>query len=158
MFGPYDAKPSSGGLLVALVRGKVPGYTTGIQNFVDVRDVCRGMVLALEKGRTGERYILGNVNLTYRELFGIVERVANVRAPRLAVPRPLFMTLGWFGEIVERVAKREILLNTIAAKYAYVNHAFSIDKARRELGYSPGPIETAIEDALAWFRENGKLP
>lgn len=159
MLGPLDARPSSGQLIINVIRGKVPGSTSGYNNFVDVRDVCRGMVEAWRSGRRGERYILGGQDLTYGEALARIAKVAGCRAPSWAVPRPLAAILGWFGDVRERLSGEEPVLNTVKIRYAYCRgYRFSSDKARRELGYSPGAIEPAIADAIAWFRDHGKLP
>jgi dihydroflavonol-4-reductase len=156
MLGPLDARPSSGQLILNIVEGKVPGYTDGFNNFVDVRDVGRGMIAAWQRGRRGERYILGGHDLTYRDIMQRVAQVSGCRAPSLRVPRALASVIGWFGDLRERLTGEEPMLNTVKLRYAYCRgYRFSSDKARRELGYSPGPIEPAIADALSWFRTNG---
>jgi dihydroflavonol-4-reductase len=158
MFGPYDARPSSGRMIVDLVRGRVPGWTPGFNNFVDVRDVARGMILAWQRGQRGRRYILGGENLCYRDMFARIAAIAGVRPPRRQVPRWLAMMIGRFGDLQERVTGREPLINSVAAGYGYcTTFQFSSERARAELGYAPGPIEPAITDALAWFRERGYL-
>ena len=87
MLGPYDTKPTSGRLIVDVVNGKLPGNLPGFNNFVDVRDVVRGMVLALEKGKRGERYILGGENLSYRDVVARIAQVAGVKPPSRDVLR-----------------------------------------------------------------------
>jgi dihydroflavonol-4-reductase len=158
MLGPYDIRPSSGKLIRDVVRGSIPGTTPGYNNFVDVRDVCRGMILAGEKGRRGERYILGHQDLTYHEIMHLIARVAGTRPPRLRIPRPLAVALGWIGDLQESLLGREPLINSISVKYGYCRgYRFTSAKAMRELGYRPGPLEPAIADAIAWFRRRGML-
>ena len=153
MFGPYDTRPSSGRMIVDVVRGRVPGWTPGLNNFVDVRDVARGMIAAWEKGARGERYILGGENLTYKDIFERIARVAGTAPPRRAVPRWMAKLIGWAGDAVERVRDAEPFLNSVAVDYGYLtSFQFTSEKAKRVLGYETGPIETAIRDALAWFR------
>ncbi len=159
MLGPYDSKPSSGQLIIDVVLGKVPGHSYGYNSFVDVRDVCRGMILAWQKGRRGERYILGGHNMTYREGMELIARVAGARPPRLGIPRFVAQLVGWGGDLYEKFSGRSALLNSTRVAYAYTTgFRFSSEKAKRELGYEPGPLEPAIQDALKWFRENGLLP
>lgn len=159
MLGPYDIRPSSGQLIIDVVRGNVPGHSYGFNCFVDVRDVCRGMILAWQKGRRGERYILGGHNMTYREGMELIARVAGVKPPRLGIPRWAAQVVGWGGDIYEKLSGRLALLNSTRVAYAYTTgFRFSSEKARRELGYQPGPLEPAIVDALKWFREHGMLP
>jgi dihydroflavonol-4-reductase len=158
MFGPYDARPSSGKMIVEVVRGKVPGFPSGRNNFVDVRDVARGMLLVWQKGRRGERYILGGENLSYKEAFERIATVAGVPAPRRSLPRAAARAFGWFGDLGERFSGREPLINSVSVGWGFCgDFIFSSEKAMRELGYSAGPIEPAIRDAIAWFRRQGML-
>jgi dihydroflavonol-4-reductase len=158
MLGPYDARPSSGQLIVDVVRGRVPGLTRGKNNFVDVRDVARGMILVAEKGRTGQRYILGGENLTYGEITQRIARIAGVKAPGWYVPRALAAPLGWIGDFREAVGGTPLITSTTVG-FAYCpDFVFSSEKARRELGYTNGPLDGAIRDAIEWFRGRGMLP
>jgi dihydroflavonol-4-reductase len=158
MFGPYDARPSSGRMILDVARGRVPGWTPGLNNFVDVRDVARGMIAAWQKGARGERYILGGENLTYKDIFERIARAAGTDPPRRAAPRWAATLLGWVGDVVERVRDREPFINSVAVSYGYLtSFQFTSEKAKRVLGYETGPIETAIRDAIAWFREHGML-
>jgi dihydroflavonol-4-reductase len=154
MLGPYDAKPSSGKMIVTIARRRVPGYTGGANNFVDVRDVARGMILAWQKGKRGERYILGGENLPYKEAFARIARVAGVQPPRLSLPRLLATPIGWAGDLAEKLTGKEPSINSVTVDWGYCTRfQFSSDKARRELGYTTGPLEPAIADALTWFRQ-----
>lgn len=158
MLGPNDTKPSSGKLIVDVVREKIPGYPPGANNFVDVRDVVRGMILVSERGKRGERYILGGENLSYREIFDRIARVANVRAPSRPLPRGLANIVGSFGDIQELLFGREPLLNSVAIRFGFcTTFQFSSAKAERELGYTHGPLEPAILDAITFFRKRGVL-
>jgi len=157
MFGPRDAKPSSGKLIVDVVRRRVPGWTPGYNNFVDVRDVARGMIAAWQRGRRGERYILAGHDMTYRDIMNAIARAAGVKPPRLRVPRPAAWLVGKWGDLVERRGK-EPVVNSTQIRYAYTDRfRFKSDKAARELGYAPGPLEPALRDAIDWFRGRGIL-
>jgi dihydroflavonol-4-reductase len=162
MFGPRDAKPSSGGLIVNVVRRKVPGWTEGYNNFVDVRDVARGMIAAWQKGRRGERYILAGHDMTYRAVFELIARVAGVKPPRFRIPKRAAWVVGKWGDFVESRGAasggKEPALNSTQIAYAYTDKfRFKSDKASQELGYTAGPLEPAIRDAIAWFRANRML-
>jgi dihydroflavonol-4-reductase len=158
MIGPYDARPSSGRLVVDVVRGKVPGRFPGKNNFVDVRDVVRGMLSLATKGKPGDRYILGGDTLSYAEIADRIARIAGTRAPRRNIPPALAAPYGWFGDLREALGG-ETLVNTVTLRYAYCHtFIFTSAKAERELGYRHGPLDDAIRDAIAWFRQADILP
>jgi len=158
MLGPYDAKPSSGKLIQGVAERRVPGHTTGRNNFVDVRDVARGMLLAWQKGRTGERYILGGENLSYDEIFRLIASVAGVPPLEWRVPRALAASLGLVGDLQHWLTGKEPLVTTVSVRWGYTTtFQFSSAKAEAELGYSHGPLRPAIADAIAWFRARGML-
>jgi dihydroflavonol-4-reductase len=145
-------------MIIDIANRRAPGYSSGVNNFVDVRDVGRGMIAAWQRGRTGERYILGHENLPYKEIFERIAKVAEVKPPSLAIPRWVAAPLGWFGDVQESLTGKDALVNSNALSWGYAsNFCFKSDKARRELGYTSGPIETAIADAIAWFRGRGML-
>jgi dihydroflavonol-4-reductase len=157
MLGPRDARPSSGRLIVDVVRGRVPGWTTGYNNFVDVRDVARGMIAAWHKGRRGERYILAGHDMTYGDIMRAIAAAAGTRPPRLRVPRPAAWLFGKWGDLVER-SGREPVVNSTQIRYAYSDKfRFKSNKAARELGYQISPLEPALRDAIAWFRAHAML-
>ena len=157
MIGPRDARPSSGRIVIEVARRRVPGWTPGHNNFVDVRDVARGMVAAWQRGRRGERYILGGHDLTYGEFFAAIAHVAGVRPPRLRSPYAVAWLLGKYGDLVETRGK-EPLVNSTQVRYAFTDKfRFTSAKAEHELGYRAGPLEPAIADALAWFRAHRML-
>lgn len=156
MLGPRDRKPSSGTLLLELYRGKIPALTPGTNSFVDVRDVARGMVLAAQRGRPGERYILAGHNLRYDQAFPMFAEWLGVKPPRLRLPLALSLPLGWLGDLGERLGEREPLLNSATVRFGYCgDFRFSSAKAEKELGYRVGPLEPAVRDAMAWFKARG---
>jgi dihydroflavonol-4-reductase len=137
--GEGDTAPTPTGRMVrevAFGRYRATLRTGGL-NLVDVRDVARGHVLALERGRAGERYILGGVDLTLAEVFALVARAAGRRPPRLQLSYPTVRLLGRLGLANEH----EVVLARLPAW-------FSSAKARSELGYEPGPVEPAIARAV----------
>ena len=158
MLGPYDAKPSSGKMIVGVVQRQAPGYTSGRNNFVDVRDVARGMVLAWQKGRRGERYILGGDNMSYADAFRLFAQVAGVPPLTWAVPRAIANVVGLAGDVQHRLTGKEPFITTNSVRWGYCStFQFSSAKAHAELGYTHGPLERAITDAIAWFRAHGML-
>ncbi|WP_053236628.1 NAD-dependent epimerase/dehydratase family protein [Sandaracinus amylolyticus] len=155
MWGPYDVKPSTGRLAVELAKGRIPGGTPGTNNVVDVRDVARGLLLCAEKGRTGERYILGGENVTYHELFTRIARIGGYRAPRFVVPRALATAFGWLGDVAHRVGV-PTAIDSMSVRWAYCpGFRFSHAKAARELGYAPGPADEGIRAGIEWMRARG---
>jgi dihydroflavonol-4-reductase len=156
--GPRDIKPTPTGRLIAdAAAGRIPAYVDTGLNVVHVDDVAEGHALALERGRVGERYILGSENLLLRDLLSLVAVEAGRRPPRIALPvAPLWPIaiacelLGRFG--VEPLVTRDHL--RMARKKMF----FSSAKAMRELGYAPRPARLAVRDAVAWFREAGMVP
>lgn len=158
MFGPLDARPSSGQLILDVARRRVPGWSTGINDFVDVRDVARGALAAWRRGARGERYILGGERMSYRAIFERIARIAGVAPPRFGVPRLAALALGKAGDLYQRITGKEPLINSTAARYAYTDRfQFTHARAVRELGYRHGSIDVAIRDALEWFRSRGML-
>jgi dihydroflavonol-4-reductase len=157
MFGPRDARPSSGTLILKIAKRRVPGWTPGYNNFVDVRDVARGMIAAWRRGRRGERYILGGHDMTYRDVFREIARVAGVSPPRLRAPYAVARMLGRWGDFRERRG-HEPVVNSTQVLYAYTDRfRFTSQKAARELDYTYGPLDVAIRDAVEWFRSHGML-
>jgi dihydroflavonol-4-reductase len=137
--GEGDRKPTPTGRMIAgVASGRIPAYVASGLNVVDVRDVARGHVLALERGRAGERYLLGGVNLTLAELFAAIARIAGRARPRVRVPYPVTVGAAQLG-----------LANRDEVRLARMPMFFSSAKAERELGYRPGPVEPALARAVA---------
>ena len=138
--GDGDAKPTPTGQMIEdVASGRIRGYvsTTGL-NIVDVRDVAQGHALALERGEAGERYLLGGVNLSLEQLFGVIADLARRPRPQLRVPYPLAVAAAKAG-----------FANAEEVKLARIPMFFSSEKARSRLGYEPGPVEPALARATA---------
>ena len=154
MLGPLDSKPSSGRLLLPLIHGPVVVCPRrGGNNFVDVRDAVAGTIAAMAVGRPGERYILGHANMTYRELFARALRVLGRRAVLLPLPSPCLLAAGYAMEAAGRLTGREPRLPLELARLASADHYYDSGKAIRELGLPQTPIEVALRDAFAWYRD-----
>ncbi len=154
--GDHDFKPTpTGKIIVDYLRGNMPAFVDTGLNLADVCDVARGHVLAAEKGRRGERYILGCENLTLAGILERLSRIAGGRAPRIRMPLWVAwaagaVSTGWAE--VTGIAPRVPLEGVrMAAKKMFVSH----DKAAKELGYSPGSVDTALRNAVEWFRSEG---
>jgi dihydroflavonol-4-reductase len=158
--GPWDSKPTpSGQLIVNFLRGKIPAYVDTGLNVGDVEDVALGHVLAAEKGRIGERYILGHENLTLPAMFRLLERVSGVKAPRLRVPYPVAYMSACVSEAIARTITHRPPFATLAGvKLSRKCMFFDASKAVRELGLPQTPAITAFDKAVRWFREHGYAP
>lgn len=158
LIGPHDRRPSSGEFVLQIARRKVPGYTLGKNNFADVRDVARGMLLAAEHGRAGQMYILGGHNMTYKRFTDLVADAAGVERLDKRIGPYLAGAVGRLGDLYASLTGRDPLLNSATIRWAQTpRFIFRSDKAERELGYVRGPIEPAITAALNWFHEHGML-
>lgn len=156
--GPRDIKPTpTGRMVLEAAAGKTPAYVDTGLNIVHVDDVAEGHVLALERGRIGEKYILGGENLTLKELLTLIAEIAGRRPPSIRLPVDVVWpvaiameALGRFG-IEPRVTRDHLRM---AKKKMFYSSA----KAMRELGYAPRPARQAVIDAITWFRHAGMLP
>ena len=155
-FGERDIGPTpTGGFIVGALQKQVPGYVDSGFCAIDVDDCAEGHVLAAEKGRTGERYILGNHNVTMREFYQTVGRVAGLKIPNRKIPVAVAEGVGWMMEKVADRRGQRPLATYKATKYAAHTHFFDNSKARHELGLPTTPLEHTIEKAVRWFRTNG---
>ncbi|MEE4215252.1 MAG: NAD-dependent epimerase/dehydratase family protein [Bacteroidales bacterium] len=157
MIGPYDSKPSSGTMILAVNKGKIPGYPSGGRNFVYVGDVAAAIAAAIEKGRRGECYIAGNENLAYREAFGKMALALGVKPPGMKMPRWLTLTYGRLMTGLSTVFPFTPPVNYPMALISTEKHYYSNEKAKRELGLQPTPVSEALEEAVKWFRNNGYI-
>ena len=157
-FGPYDSKPTSGTQILMIAKRLMPFYVQGPINVIDVRDVAVGMIRAAERGRLGERYILGNWNTTQKELNELIARVAGVSPPLAPAPYELARLGAKFGDWTFRtVLRKPAPVPGFFLEMLRHMQQYDCSKAVRELEYPRSPIERAIRDALSWFRENGYL-
>jgi dihydroflavonol-4-reductase len=150
--GPGDARPTPTGAMVAgVASGRIRAFTSTAINVVDVRDVAAGHLLAFERGRSGERYLLGGEDVTLREAFAMIARHAGRTPPRLSVPWPVALGAAWTADRALRIAGREPkLLNLDETRLARVPMRFSSAKAQRELGYAYRPADEALRAAVEW--------
>ena len=155
--GPWDVKPTpTGRMVLDFLRGRIPAYIETGMNLVDVEDVAVGHVLALEKGRPGERYLLGNRNLTLRQVFGLLEVVSGMKGPKIRIPPWLAMGAGYVDEFVEgRVLRRKPWIPLEGLKVSRKPMYVSCEKAIKELGMPQSSLEDALQKAIRWFRDYG---
>jgi len=156
LIGAGDARPTpTGRLVLQYLRGKMPFVPVAQSNFVDVDDVADGHLLAMDKGRAGQRYILGGSNMTTKELLDAAAGVTGLRRP-WSLPYLFAYFGGLAGQVfVQGLFRRPCILNTANVRFLRQRLFFSIDKARNELGWDPGSIETGVAKAAHWFCANG---
>jgi dihydroflavonol-4-reductase len=156
VFGPWDSKPSTGQILLAVARGRFPVWLDLEVNVVDSRDVARGQVLAAECGRIGQRYLLGGENLAVRDALGLAARIAGVKSARWRAPLGLVRAAVAVGEAIGRLPLLEPLpLEHFKTLQDW--RPMNIEKAQKELGYTSRPFAHTVQDTIAWFREYGYL-
>ena len=156
--GPRDIKPTpTGRIIVEAATGKIPAFVDTGLNLAHVDDVAEGHMLALEKGRVGENYILGGADMTLQAMLGELARLSGCRAPRVKLPRAPLFPLAFAAEAIARVTGKEPLLTADALRMSRYHMFFSSAKAQSELGYRARPPAEALADALAWFGANGYL-
>jgi len=157
--GPGDIKPTpTGRMVLECAKGKIPAYVESGLNVVHVDDVAEGHWLALQKGKPGEKYILGSENLTLLEILTKVAKASEVRPPRFKVPHNIVLPIAHLSEFWARwITHKEPFTTVDGVRMSKRPMYFSSDKAKRELGYQPVPIQSAIEESVAWFRSHGYL-
>lgn len=156
--GPGDGKPTpTGRMVVDAALGRTPAYVDTGLNIVHVDDVAAGHLHALDRGRVGERYILGGENLTLRDVLAQICRMAGRKPPRIRLPHALLPPLALASETFARMTGGCARVTLESVRMARKPMFFSSEKAVRELGYRWRPPAAAFADALAWFREQGVL-
>ncbi len=157
--GPRDVKPTpTGRMIVEAASGRMPAFVDTGLNLVHVDDVAQGHLLAEERGRVGERYILGGENLTLKEILRRIAALAGRRPPLLALPIPAIWPAALLAEAAARVTGREPFVTRDGLRMARHKMFFTSAKAMRELGYVPRPADSGLADAVAWFRRAGMCP
>jgi dihydroflavonol-4-reductase len=154
--GDHDFKPTpTGRVVVDFLRRKMPAYVDTGLNVVDARDIAEGHVLACERGRVGERYILGSENLTLQGIFARLERISGLKAPKVRIPYAFAFAVGAVNTAWANVTGHEPRAPLdgvrMSRKKMWVTH----EKAVRELGFQPGSADIALERAVEWFRASG---
>jgi dihydroflavonol-4-reductase len=154
--GPGDWKPTpTGRIIVDFMNGKMPAYVDTGLNVVAVEDVAAGHLLAAEKGRVGERYLLGARNMTLKEILQTLSAITGRPAPRVRLPHAVAIAAAHASEMYSRLTGREPQIPVEGAKMSRYRMFVASDKAARELGYAPGPVEAAFERAVRWYEEHG---
>jgi len=157
MLGPYDTKPSSGELLLALYHQKVPGYTASGRNFIHVKDVAVAAANALTLGRKGECYIMANENLSYNEFNQIVANELKIKPPKLFIPKPFILAYGIISQALSYITGKAPMVSYTVARISTETNYYTAAKAVKELQLPQTPVKIAVREAFAWFKENGYL-
>lgn len=154
--GAADVKPTpTGRIIVDFLNDRMPAYVDTGLNVIDVDDVAAGHLLAAERGRVGERYILGNRNMTLREILETIAGVVHRHAPRFRLPSSIAMGLGVVSELVSKLTGRPPMVPLDGVRMARKRMYFDASKAVRELGLPQTPPEQAFRKAVDWFTTHG---
>jgi dihydroflavonol-4-reductase len=156
--GPGDVKPTpTGQMVMDAAAGRMPAYVDTGLNVVHVDDVAAGHLLAFERGRPGERYILGGQDMSLREILIEIARLTGRKPPRVRLSTSVVLPIAYAAELVARVTGMPNRVTVEGVRMARKRMFFSSDKAARELDYRWRPPTHAFEDAVLWFREQGLL-
>lgn len=155
MLGAYDSAPSSGAMVLAIYQQKLPGYAPGGKNFICVKDAAIGIANALEKGRIGESYIIGNQNMSYREAFTLMADTLGVKRPALPMSKMLVLGYGLLGHCLAAILGMKPKVSYPMARISCDTHYYTAEKAVKELDLPQSPIEEGILECLTWMKSNG---
>jgi dihydroflavonol-4-reductase len=154
--GELDVKPTpTGQVIVDFLNRRIPAYVDTGLNLIDVRDVAEGHLLAAEKGRPGEKYILGHRNMTLKEILDALGRITGLPAPGLRLPHFVPLAVAAVDTVVSGALGRAPRVSLESVRMARHRMFFDASKAVRELGLPQSPVEEALARAVVWFRENG---
>ena len=154
--GPWDWKPTpTGKVIVDFLNGAMPGYVETGLNFVGVEECAAGHMLVAEKGKVGERYLLGGENLTLKQVLDALAKITGLPAPKLKIPHSLALGVAYANTAFSRLIAREPGIPVEGVKIA--QHMMFVDcsRARKELGFKPGSVAAAFERAVRWYEANG---
>lgn len=156
--GPWDWKPTpTGKIILDFLNGKMPGYVETGLNFVGVEECAAGHLLAAEKGKIGERYLLGAENLTLKQLLDTLAKITGLAAPSMKIPHGVALGVAYVESAFSRLIGKEPQIPVEGVKIA--QHMMFVDcsRAKKELGFAPGPVAAALERAVRWYQTNGYM-
>jgi dihydroflavonol-4-reductase len=154
--GELDFKPTpTGQVIVDFLNRRIPAYVDTGLNLVDVRDVAIGHLLAAEKGRPGEKYILGNRNMALKEILDLLARLTGLPAPKVRLPHVLPLAVAAVDTFLSRALGKTPRVSVESVRMSMHRMFFDASKAVRELGLPQSPVEDALGRAVAWFRGHG---
>ena len=156
--GPRDVKPTpTGRIIIEAASGRMPAFSDTGLNFVHVDDVAAGHVAAIERGKPGERYILGGENVTLRQMLHDIAAIVGRRGPLMRLPRHAVYPFAYGAEMVARVTGRAPFATIDGLRMARYTMHFDDSKARRDLGYASRPYRDGLVEAIGWFIKAGYL-
>jgi dihydroflavonol-4-reductase len=156
--GPWDWKPTpTGRIILDFLKGKMPAYVDTGLNVAPVEDIAAGHLLAAEKGRVGQRYILGGRNMTLKQILDALSAITGRPAPRVRLPHAVALAAGYADQWFSRLAGREPQIPVEGVKMSRHRMFVESDKAERELGYKPTSVEAALGRAVTWYQQHGYL-
>ena len=159
VIGPFDYGISNiGQLIIDFASGQLKSYVSGAYDFVDVRDVARGLILAAEKGQSGRHYILSGAQVQVPELIKELERNIGYPAPTYKIPAVIARAAGVLASVYYRLLRRKPVFTAYSIDVLRSNSLVSSARAREELGFTSMPWQDSIRDHVAWFRAQGMLP
>src|SRR5215475_2493330 len=154
--GPWDWKPTpTGKIILDFLNGKMPGYVETGLNFVGVEECATGHLLVSEKGKIGERYLLGAENLTLKQVLDTLANITGLPAPTLKIPHGLALGVAYANTAFSRLLGREPGIPIEGVKIAQHMMFVNTTRAQKELGFQPGPVSAALERAVRWYVDNG---
>jgi dihydroflavonol-4-reductase len=154
--GPWDWKPTpTGKIILDFLNGKMPGYVETGLNFVGVEECAAGHLLVSEKGKIGERYLLGAENLTLKEVLDTLAKITGLPAPGMKIPHGVALGVAYVESAFSRLIGKEPGIPVEGVKIARHKMFVDASRARRELGFQPGPVAAALERAVRWYQANG---
>ena len=154
--GPWDWKPTpTGKIILDFLNGKMPGYVKTGLNFVGVEECAAGHLLVSDKGKVGERYLLGAENLTLKELLDTLAKITGLSAPKLKIPHGLALGVAYANTAFSRLLGREPGIPVEGVKIAQHMMFVDVKRAQKELGFKPGSVAAALERAVRWYADNG---
>ncbi|HKM65529.1 MAG TPA: hopanoid-associated sugar epimerase [Candidatus Acidoferrum sp.] len=154
--GPWDWKPTpTGKIILDFLNGKMPGYVETGLNFVGVEECAAGHLLAAERGKVGERYLLGAENLTLKEMLDALAKITGLRAPGMKIPHGVALGVAYVESAFSRLVGKEPQIPVEGVKIAQHKMFVDASRAKRELGFQPGPVAAALERAVRWYQANG---
>jgi dihydroflavonol-4-reductase len=154
--GPWDWKPTpTGKIILDFLNGKMPGYVETGLNFVGVEECAAGHLLVAERGRIGERYLLGAENLTLKDLLDTLAKITGLPAPSMKIPHGMALTVAYVETAFSRLIGKEPGIPVEGVRIAQHKMFVDCSRAQKELGFQPGPVAAALERAVRWYQANG---